>query len=81
VLDTCHAFCRLRRTLVTEKESPTGLQEIRNVLDIPFEVVEKHLENMQDRIWTSDLELGELAVESDILWEISALRHRRALVG
>lgn len=81
VLDTRHAFCRLRRTVITEKESPTGLQEIRNILDIPFEVVEKHLENMQDRIWTSNLELGELAVESDILFELSALQQRKTLMG
>jgi hypothetical protein len=35
---------------------------------------------MQDRIWTSDLELGELAVKSDILWNFSILHQRQTLV-
>jgi hypothetical protein len=62
-----HALCGNRRTLVSQQESTTGLEQIRDVIDIEFKVVQKDLEDVQDRVWLSHLEFGKFTVEADIL--------------
>jgi hypothetical protein len=62
-----HALCSNRSTLVSQQESTTGLEQIRDVIDIEFKVVQKDLEDVQNRIWLSHLEFGKFTIKANIL--------------
>lgn len=66
-LGTHHALGRLCCSLVAQQEPTTRLEEIGNVLDVELEVVNEHLENMEDCVGAGDLELRKLSVETDVL--------------
>jgi hypothetical protein len=62
-----HALCGNGRTLVSQQESTTGLEQVGDVVDIEFKVVQKDLEDVQDRVGLGHLEFGKFTVEADIL--------------
>jgi hypothetical protein len=68
---THHALGRLGRSLAAQQESPTRFEQIRYILDVRLEVVQKDFEHMQDGVWPRDLELGQLAVEAGVLVRVS----------
>ena len=64
---THHVLRRLRRVGVPQQETTAGLQQIGDVLDVELEVVQEHLEHVQDGVGAGNLELGKLSVEPNIL--------------
>lgn len=63
---THHAFSGLSGALIAKKEATAVLEEVGDVIHVEAEVINKHLEDMQDGVRPRDLELCQLAVEARV---------------
>lgn len=63
-----HALHPLPRVLAAQEEAPTALEQKRRALDVGSrQVVDEDLVDVQDCVRLSNVELGELAVITNVL--------------
>ncbi len=62
-----HALRGLRCPVIPQEETSAGLQKVGDVLNVGSEIIQEHLEDVQNGVRLGDLELSKLAVEADVL--------------